>query len=70
MRWILLDVLLVLLALGLLVAVGLSVWRRVRALGAEVSRASARIEEATAQLERASTRDPAAPSGVPSHLSS
>ena len=53
MRWILVDVLLALLALGLLVVVGLSVWRRVQALGREVSRAGELVAEASTRLERA-----------------
>ena len=75
MRWILLDVVLALLALSLLVVVGLSLWRRVKALGREVSRAGELVAQATAQLEQVqpgiSRSATAAPRrGVPSHLSS
>ena len=69
------DVLLALVALGLLVVVGLSLWRRVKALGREVARAGALVAEATAQLEQqqqapSRTGAAAATRGVPSHLSS
>ena len=74
MRWILLDVLLAVLALGLLGAVGLSVWRRVTALGREVSRAGelvaragTRLEQAPARVSRSAGGMP--PGGVPSDLS-
>ena len=60
MLWVLLAVALAVLALGLLAVVGLSLRRRARALGAEVSRASARIGAATALLDRLRTCDPAA----------
>ena len=75
MRWILVDVVLALLALGLLVVVGLSLWRRVTALGREVSRAGELVASATAQLDQVqsgiSRTAPATPRrGVPSHLSS
>ena len=75
MRWILVDVVLALLALGLLVVVGLSRWRRVKALGREVSRAGDLVAQATSRLEQvqsgASRSAPGAPRpGVPSHQSS
>ena len=75
MRWILVDVVLALLALGLLVLVGLSLWRRVKALGREVSRAGELVSRATAQLEQVQAEAPrpapgSPPRGVPSHLSS
>ena len=57
MRWILADVLLALLALGLLVVVGLSLWRRVRALSREVSRAGERIAQAASRLEQVQAGD-------------
>lgn len=52
------DVLLALVALALLVGVGLSLWRRVKALGREVSRAGEVVARATAQLEQVQARDP------------
>ncbi len=57
MRWILVDVVLGLVAVGLLAVVGLSVWRRVKALGREVSRAGELLDRATAQLEQVRTGD-------------
>ena len=75
MRWILVDVVLALVALGLLVVVGLSLWRRVKALRREVSRAGELVAQATTRLEQVQSgisRSGAATSrrGVPSHLSS
>ncbi len=51
MRWILLDVVLALLALGALVLVGLSLWRRVTALGRQVTLAGETLGAAAANLE-------------------
>ena len=75
MRWILVDVLLALLALGLLVVVGLSFWRRVKALGREVSRAGELVAQASTRLEQAQAGASRSAGGmpqrgVPSHLSS
>ncbi len=75
MRWILVDVLLALLALALLVVVGRTLWRQVRALGREVSRAGDLVAQATAALEQVQDDPPRSTAvgphhGVPSHLSS
>ena len=59
------DVLLALLALGLLAVVGLSLWRRVKALGREVSRASELVARATAQLEQVQTDTRSTPARHP-----
>jgi len=77
-RWILVDVVLALLSVGLLALVGLSLWRRVKRLGREVSRAGELVAQATAQLEQAQSAAPAygrsgattPRPGVPSHSSS
>ena len=58
MRWILLDLLLTLLALGALGALTLSLWRKVKALGREVSRAGASVGAATDALSRAQNLRP------------
>lgn len=52
MRWLLLDVLIVLLALGVLAALLFGLWRKVTALGREVSRAGDAIGRATDDLAR------------------
>lgn len=57
MRWILLDVVLAALALGLLVIVGLSLWRRVKALGKAVGAAGTQLAAMTAQLDTLSDRE-------------
>ena len=51
MRWILLDVALALLVLVLLALVVRGVWRRTKALGRELSRASELVAGATAALQ-------------------
>ncbi|MCA1710526.1 MAG: hypothetical protein LC789_02355 [Actinobacteria bacterium] len=50
MRWVLLDLLLVLLALGFLGVLALGLWRRVKDLGREVTRAGETIGQATDAL--------------------
>ncbi len=50
MRWILLDVVLAVLALGLLALVGLRLWRQVRALGHAVGAAGEQVGLITDQL--------------------
>ena len=78
MRWILLDVAVALLAVGLLGLAGLSLWRRVKALGKAVGIAGEQIAQVTAQLDGLQDRNrspvptpaghqsraPQAPSGV------
>ncbi len=54
MRWILLDVALVVLGLLLVGLVARSLWRRTKALGRAVTQAGERLGELTAQLEAAS----------------
>ena len=51
MRWILLDVALAVLALVLLGLVARTLWRRVKALGRELSRASELVAGASAALQ-------------------
>ena len=77
-RWILLDVVVALLAVGLLGLAGLSLWRRVKALGKAVGIAGEQIAQVTAQLDGLQDRNrgpvptpaghqgraPQAPSGV------
>ena len=63
MRWILLDAAVAVLALVLLVLVGLSLWRRVRALGRELARAGELVGGATAALEQL-RQEPPAPSSA------
>ena len=77
-RWILLDVAVALLAVGLLGLAGLSLWRRVKALGKAVGIAGEQIAQVTAQLDGLQDRNrspvpapaghqsraPQAPSGV------
>ncbi|MDP9101644.1 MAG: hypothetical protein M3N21_05805 [Actinomycetota bacterium] len=50
MPWLIVDIALALLALVVLGAVLLGLWRQVKALGAEVSRAGAALGEATDRL--------------------
>lgn len=57
MRWVLLDVVLALLAVGLLVLVGLRLWRQTRALAAAVAVAGGQLETVGAQLESVGGRD-------------
>lgn len=52
MRWLLLDVLIVLLAAGVLGVLLLGLWRKVTALGREVSRSGDAIGRATDELAR------------------
>lgn len=77
-RWILLDVVVALLAVGLLGVAGLSLWRRVKTLGEAVGIAGEQIAQVTAQLDGLQDRNrspvptsaghqsraPQAPSGV------
>jgi hypothetical protein len=58
-RWILLDVLVVLLCAALLVVVALRLWRQVKALGTTVGAAAARLDEVTAQLSTVGERSSA-----------
>lgn len=67
--WIVLDVGLAVLALGVLALAGLALWRRVRALTRAVGAAGQSLEAATDRLaQRQSERDaavaPPAPNGV------
>jgi hypothetical protein len=61
--WVLIWAVLVLLALGVLALLGLSLWRRLKLLLSELSTASDRFAEISAQLdavaERAEQREPA-----------
>lgn len=50
MRWLLLDLLVVLLAIGGLVLACLSLWRQVKALGRQLGQAGERVAQLTAQL--------------------
>lgn len=50
-RWILLDVVVALLAVGLLGLAGLSLWRRVKTLGKAVGIAGEQLAQVTAQLD-------------------
>ena len=59
MRWILLDVALAVLVLVLLALVALSLWHRVKALGAAVGVAGAQLAAVGAQLDGLTDRDPA-----------
>ena len=61
MRWVLLDIALCIAALVVLAAVVLGLWRRVKALGALVSRSSDMIGTASEQLARARTADHSRP---------
>lgn len=67
MKWILVDVALVLLAIGLLALLALGLWRKVKALSRTVSTAADTIGAATEQLAVAQGAgplgaDPQAPS--------
>ena len=53
MPWLLVDLLLVLLGLGVLVVVSLRVWRGVKELGRTVATAGDRVGAATDALDRA-----------------
>ncbi len=64
-RWILLDVLLVLLVTGLLALAGLSLWRRVKALGRAVVLAGEQLTVVSAQLESLQDRDRGFPVPTP-----
>ena len=57
MRWILVDVVLGLLAVGLLALVALGLWRKVKALGRAVGVATAQLEAVTASLDTLSDRN-------------
>lgn len=50
MRWVLLDIVLVLLAVGFLVVLGLGLWRKVKDLSRAVARAGETIGQATEAL--------------------
>ena len=65
MRWILLDVALVLVALGLLVGAGLGLWRHVRVLSAAVGTAGRRVGELLAVLDSAGSAPRTAPVATP-----
>ena len=66
MRWILVDLVLALLALGLLAVLLLGLWRRVKALSRSVSAAGAVIATATDALAEAQGAGPLgqAPAGA------
>lgn len=53
MRWVLLDLLAALLALGWLGAVALRLWRQVKALSRQVGQAGSAVGQATDELARA-----------------
>jgi hypothetical protein len=57
-RWVLIDLLLALLALGGLGVVVLGLWRRVKELGREVTRAGEAIGTATENLAEAQAARP------------
>lgn len=65
MRWILFDVVLALLVVGLLVLAGLSVWRRVKALGKAVGIAGEQLAHVTAQLDALQDRSRGFPVPTP-----
>jgi len=65
-RWIVLDVALALLSLGLLAGVSLSLWRRGKALGRTVALAGDRVAAAAAQLESVEDRSRSFPAPTPS----
>ena len=50
MRWVVLDIVLVLMAVGFLVVLGLGLWRKVKELSRAVGRAAETIGKATEQL--------------------
>lgn len=58
MRWLVIDVLLVLAAFAALALVLLGVWRKVKALGREVARAGEAIATATDELARVQAEMP------------
>ena len=52
MRWVVVDVVVALLAVGVLVLAGLGLWRRLAALGRATAAAGTRLEEVAAQREQ------------------
>ncbi|MCW2723874.1 MAG: hypothetical protein JWN35_795 [Frankiales bacterium] len=66
MRWVLIDLLLALLALGGLGVVALGLWRQVKGLGREVARAGAAIGTATDSLAEAHAARPDLTAATPS----
>jgi hypothetical protein len=57
-RWVLLDLLICLIALGFLGAVALGLWRKVKALSAEVGRAGDAVGRATDALAQVQAEQP------------
>lgn len=58
MRWVVVDVVVALLALGVLVLAGLGLWHRVTALGRAAATAGERLEQVAAQLEQVGAPPP------------
>ena len=58
MRWILIDVAIALLALAVLAVLVLGLWRRVKSLGREVSRAGELVGKATDDLAKVQDASP------------